>query len=66
MEGYKELSCVVVVEYVTAIADGRVHKTIKGTALPGPDQKIRLMNELTMDKARELASPKRPNWDVRI
>jgi hypothetical protein len=50
--GTRNYSCGVVVEYVTAIEipDGRVHKTIKGTALPGPEQKIRFMNELTMDE----------------
>lgn len=38
----------------------------KGTALPGPDQKIRFMNEMTMDEVWQLARPKRPDWDRRI
>jgi hypothetical protein len=38
----------------------------KGTALPGADQKIRLMNEMTMDEVWTLAVPKRPDWDKRI
>ena len=38
----------------------------KGTALPGPDQKIRFMNEMTMDEVWALARPKRPDWDARI
>ena len=38
----------------------------KGTALPSTDQKIRFMNEMTMDEAWALARPKRPDWDRRI
>jgi hypothetical protein len=38
----------------------------KGTVLPNPDEKIRFMNELTMNEAWELARPKRPDWDRRI
>jgi hypothetical protein len=38
----------------------------KGAALPGADQEIRFMNELTMDEAWELARPKRLDWDARI
>jgi hypothetical protein len=33
----------------------------KGTALPGPDQKIRFMNEMTMEEVWTLAAPKRPH-----
>ena len=38
----------------------------KGTPLPSTDQKIRFMNEMTMDEAWALARTKRPDWDGRI
>jgi hypothetical protein len=39
----------------------------RGTAASSSvDQKIRFMNEMTMDEVRSLAQPKRPGWDRRI
>ena len=38
----------------------------KGAALPSSDQKIRFMNEMTMDEVWALAKPKRPDWNTRI
>jgi hypothetical protein len=38
----------------------------KGTALPGPDKKIRFMNEMTMDEFWKLAVPKGRDPDARI
>jgi hypothetical protein len=38
----------------------------KGTAPPSADQKIRFMNEMTMDEVWLHAQPKRPHWDRRI
>jgi predicted phage terminase large subunit-like protein len=38
----------------------------KGTVPPNHDQKIRFMNEMTMDEAWSLARPKRPDLNARI
>jgi hypothetical protein len=38
----------------------------RGTAFPGRDQKVRFMNEMTLDEIWELARRKRPEWDARI
>jgi hypothetical protein len=38
----------------------------RGTPLLGIDQKVRYMNEMTMDEAWALARPKRPDGNARI
>jgi hypothetical protein len=38
----------------------------KGTPLSSTDQKIRFVNDMTLDEVWELARPKRPDWDRRI